>query len=108
MREFMEVKKKISQSIADPRGTTITAFTVREVAAFTGLAQSTIYTYLSKQRASSCKMPGLGRKNARVVTQDVFVRIVRQTGNHRVLNKHMDKVADDIGALVDFMLDQLF
>lgn len=108
MSDFIAVQKKILACASDPRGTTITAFSAREVAAFTGLHRDTIYAYLVKHHVPSVKMPTKERKNARVIPMDVFLKLIRQRGNHRVLGKHVNKTWGTLEPTLDFLFDQLF
>lgn len=107
MAEFRAVQKKILACAADPRGKTITSFTVREVAAFTGLSTSSIYAHLRKQTTDSCKAP-LVRKNGRIVTMNAFVKIARKKGNHHALNKPIKEARLKMESTVDFLFEALY
>jgi len=97
-QEFFNSGKKAVIACMDPRGNTITGFSIREAAAFHGFAVSTVGNYIKwynlptvkLAKGTSLEMQGNKGRVRRVLTLEAFFALERLTGTHRNLSKHID------------------
>lgn len=109
-QEFFNAGKKAVIACMNPRGDTITGFSVREAAAFHGFAVSTVGNYIKWYNLPTVKLPkgtglemqGNDGRVRRVLTLEAFFALERLIGTHRNLNKHISKCDDLIMPVRDF------
>jgi hypothetical protein len=98
-QEFFGAGKKAVNACMNPRGDTITGFSMREAAAFHGFAISTVNNYIKwynlptikLAKGTGLEMQGNDGRVRRVLTMEAFFTLNRLRGTHRNLRKHISK-----------------